>query len=100
MKVGKTTVRFPEEEEYHGRAPRIIVSAEGRLGDALNATPYVLTIIAVALLSWALYKSAAPPWAYSIILPVIGLGVMKTLEARRMAAVAVARVVVRRDTLN
>lgn len=100
MKVGKATVRFPKEDEYCGRSPRIMVAAEGKLGVVLSAIPCVLMIILVAILFWALYESAAPFWKYSIILPFIGLGVVKTLEARHMAAVAAARVVVRRDTPN
>lgn len=82
MKAGKVTVRFPREDEHSGRAPRIVVSAEGRLGDALAILPFALTLIGIGSLVIGLYQAAAPLWAYSLILPIIALGVAKTLEAR------------------
>lgn len=100
MKIGKTTVRFPREDEYCGRSPRIVVSVEGRLGNVLTIMPYALVLTIVVSLAVVLRQNAVPPWAYSIVLPVIGLGVLKTLETRHMARLAAARVVVRDDTPN
>lgn len=91
MKIGNTTVRFPESGEPHGRAPRIIIDAEGSLRIVFCAIPYVLSCLAAVMLAWMLHASAAPFWAFVIVLPVIGLGIVKALESRRYA-MAYARV--------
>lgn len=42
MQIGNATVRFPEDWEPHGRAPTIVIYAEGRFGAVLSAVPYAL----------------------------------------------------------
>ncbi|MBI2042143.1 MAG: hypothetical protein HYT21_00085 [Candidatus Nealsonbacteria bacterium] len=75
-------IGFPEGDEPHGRRPTIVIHAEGLMGDVISTVPYVILTIAVFSIIVALRGNAAPWWAYSFVLPIIGLGVVKHLERK------------------